>query len=106
MADNPLTLFCVTVGDTILNAFPVSIPSTDTVGILKNLIKDKKTNDFSDVDADKLSLWRASIPITDDYESPILLENLTDKEKLLPRTYISAVFTDDSTYIVVQRPQP
>ncbi|KAG0011529.1 hypothetical protein BGZ82_002975 [Podila clonocystis] len=108
MTDNPLTLFSLADGDPISNAFPVSIPSTDTVGTLKDLIKAKKTNDFGDIDADKLTLWRVSIPNIIDNESPILLDMLTDKKKLLPRTYISALFTDglpdDSTYILVRRP--
>ncbi|KAG0035316.1 hypothetical protein BGZ81_009812 [Podila clonocystis] len=110
MTNNPLTLFCLADGNPTSNAFSIKIPTNDTIHDLKKLIKAEKTNDFSDVDADKLTLWRVSIPIDDDNEIPIWLDSLTDKKKLLPRTYISVLFTDglpdEFTYILVQRPQP
>ncbi|KAG0036954.1 hypothetical protein BGZ82_003403 [Podila clonocystis] len=95
MNDNNLTLFRLTDGDPTSIAFPVSIPSTDTVGTLKKLFKTEKSPEFDDVAADKLTLWRISIPIIDNNESPILLDILTDKKKLLPRTYISACLPTD-----------
>ncbi|KAG0302864.1 hypothetical protein BGZ97_002144, partial [Linnemannia gamsii] len=55
------------------NAFPVEIESTKTIGSLKELFKAKKTNDFQDVDADRLTLWRVSIPDDDDNDFPVLL---------------------------------
>ncbi|KFH63329.1 hypothetical protein MVEG_10739 [Podila verticillata NRRL 6337] len=66
MTDNRLTLFCLIDGEAMFNAFSVKISSGDTVDDLKDLIKAKKTNDFSDLDADKLTLWRVSIPDDDD----------------------------------------
>ncbi|KAF8923608.1 hypothetical protein BGZ58_002744, partial [Dissophora ornata] len=111
MADTRLTLFCLVDGDTTSHAFPLSASTTFTVGELKELIKSKKTNDFSDVDADKLTLWRVSIPITDDDdESPILLSNVAnnDKKKLGPATDVAEVFSDGvprkTVNVVVQRP--
>ncbi|KAF9323777.1 hypothetical protein BG006_001162 [Podila minutissima] len=78
---------------------------------LKTLIKAEKTNDFSDVDADKLTIWRVTIPIADDdNEIPIQLHNVAteDKKKLGPATRLSKVFSGDlpeeTIHIIVQRP--
>ncbi|KAG0342727.1 hypothetical protein BG000_002072 [Podila horticola] len=85
MADNPMSLFCLVDGEATSNAFSIKISSNDTVDDLKNLIKARKTNDFSDIDADKLTLWRVSIPITDDDdEIPIMLNNVTGNRKTRP----------------------
>ncbi|KAG0327580.1 hypothetical protein BG000_000894, partial [Podila horticola] len=94
------------------NAFPVEIESTKTIGDLRDLIKTKKTPEFDDIAADKLILWRVTIPITDDdNEIPILLNNVTsDKKKLGPATRLSKVFPEElpeeTIHIIVQRPPP
>ncbi|KAF9276720.1 hypothetical protein BGZ88_001564, partial [Linnemannia elongata] len=80
MDTKPLTLFCLVDGEATTNAFPVEIESTKTIGDLKELIKTEKTNDFSDFDAEKLTLTRLS--------------------KLFPES------SDDNMYILVQRPPP
>ncbi|KAF9579053.1 hypothetical protein BGW38_004853, partial [Lunasporangiospora selenospora] len=95
---------------TTSKAFSVEIESTKTVDGLKKLNKAEKSNAFSDVDADQLSLWRVSIP-DEDEETSILVDNvLNDKIKLSsPRTRLSKLFPespDDDTYIIVQRPPP
>ncbi|KAG0009098.1 hypothetical protein BGZ81_003632, partial [Podila clonocystis] len=66
MSDNRMSLFCLVDGEATANAFSVKVSSNDTVDDLKDLIKTKKTNDFSDIDANKLTLWRVSIPDDDD----------------------------------------
>ncbi|KAG9060857.1 hypothetical protein KI688_007926 [Linnemannia hyalina] len=63
MASSLLNLFCLVDGEGTSNAFSVKIASTDTVDDLKKLIKAEKTNNFSDVDADQLTLRRVSIPV-------------------------------------------
>ncbi|KAF9377350.1 hypothetical protein CPB97_010264 [Podila verticillata] len=97
---------------TTSQTFSVEIDPTKTVDGLKKLIKAEKTNDFSDVDADKLTIWRVSIPITDDDdEIPILLNNvINNKKKLGPATRISNAFPEElpeeTVHIIVQRPPP
>ncbi|KAG0340216.1 hypothetical protein BG000_000381 [Podila horticola] len=97
MTDSYLCLFCLVDGETTSNVFPVSTSAIMTVGELKKLIKAEKTNDFIGVDADKLTMWCVSIPITnDDDEIPILLNNVTsDKKKLGPATRLSKVFPEE-----------
>ncbi|KAG0011591.1 hypothetical protein BGZ81_002101, partial [Podila clonocystis] len=81
-----------------------------SVDHLKDLIKAKKAPRFDDIAADELTLWRVSIPITDSDDLPILLDNVTDKDKkkLLPVTVLSKVFPEDlseeTINIIVQRP--
>ncbi|KAG9062146.1 hypothetical protein KI688_006478 [Linnemannia hyalina] len=48
MTNNLLNLFCLVDGEGTSNEFSVTIPSTDTVDDLKNLIKDKKIPRFDD----------------------------------------------------------
>ena len=115
MTNNHLTLFCLVDGETTSNAFKIkNIPSSNDVDDLRKAIKDEKAIDFSDIDADKLTLWRVSIhiPEDDDDEIPILLNNIVtkDKKKLGPATRLSKVFPtelpDETIHIIVQRPPP
>ncbi|KAI8349336.1 hypothetical protein B0O80DRAFT_531872 [Mortierella sp. GBAus27b] len=100
-----LRLFCLVEGDPTSMVFPVKIPSDYTVGDLKDLIKAKKSLEFHDVDANKLTLWDVVLT-TSDSELPITLAFFKDAKKLLPREVLSSAFTgppDDDIYIVVQR---
>ena len=72
-------------------------------------MKDKNAVEFTDVDAKSLTLWRVSIPITDeDDEVPIVLNFFDEKKKLGPATRLSKVFPEDlpeeTIHIIVQRP--
>ncbi|KAG0195906.1 hypothetical protein BGX28_000397, partial [Mortierella sp. GBA30] len=109
MTHSHLTLFCLVDGGSTSQAFSVEIDREKTVDHLKKLIKTEKTNVFSDVDADQLTLWRVSIP--DEHQgSVITIDALEDKTELnKPRALLSMVFDkppDDNTYILVQRPPP
>ncbi|KAG0363877.1 hypothetical protein BGX24_004833, partial [Mortierella sp. AD032] len=122
MTDNRLRLFCLVNGEATSNAFPIEIESTKTIGDLKELIKTKKANDFQDVDADKLTLWRVSISVADDNNDdnddddedlPILLVNVlkNDKKRLKAVTQkVTDVFgyepAENTIHIIVQRPIP
>jgi len=54
-----LTLNCWILGDEIRRIFFVKVASSDTVGILKDEIKEKKHR-FHRIDADTLYLWKVS----------------------------------------------
>ncbi|KAG0246542.1 hypothetical protein BG011_002390, partial [Mortierella polycephala] len=105
MAD--LTLFCLVDGEPTSRAFPLSTPSSQTSGGLKNLVKIKKTPVFDDIDADQLTVWQVSIPATED-EAPIVLDTLNEKKKLMPTDDLSDVFIEKppkkTIHIIVQRP--
>ncbi|KAG0273467.1 hypothetical protein BGZ96_004838, partial [Linnemannia gamsii] len=109
MTDNTLTLFCLVDGEATSQAFPVEIESTKTIGDLKDAIKAKKAPEFDDTAANKLTLWRVSIPKVKQ-SSAITIDSLGDKTELNePRTRLSLLFPespDDNTYILVQRPPP
>ncbi|KAG0354094.1 hypothetical protein BG005_006763 [Podila minutissima] len=108
MTDIRLTLFCVVEGETPSNAFPVEIESTKTTGHLKNLIKAKKTKNFHDVAADKLTIWKVSI--SDEEERTVLLDNFPDRTKLKATRDLSEAFTEEppkkTVHIIVERPSP
>ncbi|KAG0249979.1 hypothetical protein DFQ27_009685, partial [Actinomortierella ambigua] len=108
-----LTLFCLVDGASTSRAFPVNISPDDSMDDLKKLIKAKKAPRFDDVAADKLTLWRVSIPASeDDDETSILIDNVTSdhKRKLSPLTRLTKVFPEElpeeTIHIIVQRPPP
>ncbi|KAG0367480.1 hypothetical protein BC939DRAFT_504160 [Gamsiella multidivaricata] len=106
-----LTLFCLTDGEPTSNAFSVKIPSTETVYSLKKLIKAEKTVTFADVDADKLTLWRVSVPVVAaNIHNVVFLNEIDSKTELVPTTRLSKVFTEEPPeeviHIIVQRPRP
>ncbi|KAF9303151.1 hypothetical protein BGZ74_004248 [Mortierella antarctica] len=115
MTDNHRTLFCLVDEETPSNAFPVKIELAKTVGHLKKLIKTEKTNNFHDVDANELTLWKVSILVADDddNELPIIINKIpkSDKKKLkVVKNKISDVFGNEPDemmiHIIVQRPLP
>ncbi|KAF9370048.1 hypothetical protein CPB97_003059, partial [Podila verticillata] len=107
MTDKNLTLFCIVDGESVSHAFQIkNIPLSDDVDDLKDAIKAKKTNDFSDVDANNLVLWRVTIP-NNKKGSAITPDDLEDKTKLAdPTAPLSALSLDNNIYVIVQRPLP
>ena len=87
-----ITLFCLIKGNTTANAFPVDIEKDQLVGHLRKVIKAEKAPEFDNFPADKLKLWKVTIP--DDQND--LLSNLTlnDGDELLATKKISKYFPD------------
>ncbi|KAG0337159.1 hypothetical protein BG004_007755, partial [Podila humilis] len=111
MSNSNLTLFCLVDGETTSNAFPVEIESTKTIGSLKDVIRAKKVNDFSDVDADKLTLWCVNHSVNAaNRHQPLLLTSMGSATELDPLSDIAAVFPTSlpkgTVHIIVQRPPP
>ncbi|KAF8977857.1 hypothetical protein BGZ46_007074, partial [Entomortierella lignicola] len=102
-----IKLFCVIDKDATV--FPVEVAVDDSIGGLKKRIKEEKPIDLSDVDADKLSLWKISIPSAP--KRIITLDNLEaeDKTELDDSTAdISELFDQDppknTIHIIIERP--
>src|SRR4051812_16630066 len=91
------TLFCHVNGDPPDSVFPVKIDKKESVGILKDAIKEKKSNAFQGIDADQLTLWRVSIP--GDNHQALANLNLKNDEQgvqmLSSLSRISVVFPDE-----------
>ncbi|KAF9368727.1 hypothetical protein CPB97_004301, partial [Podila verticillata] len=116
---NNLKFFCLVDGES--TPFPVEIEPAKTIGELKDAMKEKKSPEFDDIAADKLTLWRVSIPLPDDNNDdddddddlPILLNNISkiDRRKLKTVTNkVSDVFGNEPDekmiHVIVQRPPP
>ncbi|KAG1792983.1 uncharacterized protein HD556DRAFT_1527757 [Suillus plorans] len=89
------------------NIFPVKIALTDTVGNLKELIKENKPA-FRDLDADTLRLWKVDLPVDDTLESNIDNLKPDHKKALSPVDPMFEVFDTPPQrkhlHIVVQPP--
>ncbi|KAF9136473.1 hypothetical protein BG015_003122, partial [Linnemannia schmuckeri] len=111
MTNSPLTLFCLVDGQSTSKAFPVSIPSAESVGELKKHIKVEKAPRFDDLAADELTLWRVSIPVVPaDKHKPIVLDEVDSATDLDPTDDVFDNFSDKppkkAIYNIVQRPPP
>ena len=98
-------------GQSLNNIFKVNIKPNNDVSDLKEAIKNKNRNDFADIDAHKLTLWRVSISSDDDNElKGLKLENNHDKgiKMMKPLERISLAFSDNPTenhiHVIVQPP--
>src|SRR4051812_45711002 len=102
-----ITLLCLVKGNTSENAFSVKISRDEPISELKDAIKAKKQNDFAGIDADRLKLWKVTIP--DDQDD--LLSNLTlnERDELLATKKISKYFPDsppeEHIHVIVKLPR-
>jgi hypothetical protein len=106
-----LSLWCLVDGQSTSRAFLVQIAPDSSVDQLKDKIKEKKANEFSDVDADMLNLWRVSIPVVRaDRQRPIVLNDLESSVELDPTDDVSDVFKEEPSkktiHIIIQFPPP
>ncbi|KAG0045505.1 hypothetical protein BGZ83_009310, partial [Gryganskiella cystojenkinii] len=91
MTDNQWTLFCLIDGED--TPFSIQIPSSKTIDELKKAIKAEKTPEFDDMAADKLTLWKVSIPVLPKKDrTQISLADVSSKVELDETDDLSAVF--------------
>ncbi len=93
-------LFCSVHPDA--EPFGVKIEEDETVSELKEYIKDKKSNEFAVVDADRLKLWKWNKPSDK-------VGDLNIKDVLDPRRTVGDVFGFDTphkgcTHIIIKAP--
>jgi hypothetical protein len=62
-----IKVFCLILGNN--SPFPVKIAESDTIGDLKDKIKEKKSETLKGVEADKLVLWMVRVSLTDECHS-------------------------------------
>jgi hypothetical protein len=87
-----LSLTCYLLGDDINRYFIVEIEETESVSILKDLIKEKKAHHLDHVAASDLDIWKVDLPITLLKKSLDELSKLDDNNSLLPDVELSEVF--------------
>ena len=97
-----ITLSCLVAGENPYdNAFNVKVNKTEAVSELRDAIKEKKQNDFANVDADKLKLWKVDISLEEENNKFELVNtkinvNIKDElegEELPPLSKISKHFS-------------
>ncbi len=107
MTDQRLNFLCLVDGES--TSFPVGIESTKTIGDLKDEIKAKQSPDFDDIVANKLTLWRVSIPLLPKKDRKcISLIDVATKDELDEIDDLFEVFDEPlpkkTIHIIVQRP--
>ena len=102
-----ITLLCLVKGNTTASAFAVDIDREKLVSHLKDAIKAKKQNDFAGVDADRLKLWKVSIP--GDQDDQLRNLSLEDSDELLAIRKISKYFPnsppEEHIHVLVEPPE-
>ena len=102
-----ITLLCLVKGNTTANAFPVDIEKDQLVGHLRKVIKAEKAPEFDNFPADKLKLWKVTIP--DDHVDPLGNLTLNDRDELLATKKISKYFPDsppeEHIHVIVKLPR-
>ncbi|KAF9140314.1 hypothetical protein BGX30_006723 [Mortierella sp. GBA39] len=110
MTDNPPTPCCPIDGQSTSNADPVSIPSAEAVGVLKELTKHKRPPEFDDVAADKFTLRRVLTKDDDNDDATIVLDSVPEpeKKKLRATSELSDIFEETppkkTIHTIIQRP--
>ena len=103
-----MTLNCWVRGQEFHRIFPVKISPTQTVGVLKDNIKNDKPLDFCDIDADALSLYKVSLADDEDLEQALEGLTLGPHGWLRPMEPLSLVFPtpppERHVHIVVTTP--
>ena len=77
-----LQLNCWIVGDQASQIFPVKIPNTESIGTLKEAIKDKNQQVFHGINAHTLALWKDSIPVDCDLQERLANLDFTNESQL------------------------
>lgn len=108
-----LSLDCWVHGTNGRRTFPVEISRTETVGALREVIKNKKPVDFGAIDADALDLYHLEGSLPDDsqrLEAELKKLTLHDKPILGPRLKLSKLFPesdgddDERPFIIIKAP--
>jgi hypothetical protein len=103
-----LELNCWVKGDELGHVFPVKIARIESVGELRNKIKEEKRPQFDDIPADHLVLYTVSVCLNDlATQSPE--PDLTAMTRLSQSDKLTKVFPEvpdrEYQYIIVQRPE-
>jgi hypothetical protein len=107
-----LELNALVFGDNQSQVFPVKIAATESVGTLKEAIKEKK-HAFEHVDADTLNIFKVSFPEDDDLDATLKrFRPEHDPEKGVhhlssPMKRLNGVFgnpIDEHIHVIVQSP--
>ena len=109
MEVDQLEVFCVIDGEYKL--FPIKIPSSESVGILKNKIKDKTKNTLANFDAHQLHLYYVEIPKFDEMtkgaREQVINQKLSEHPELGVRKKLADIFPNgvkEEMLIIVQAP--
>jgi Crinkler effector protein N-terminal domain len=102
-------LNCLVLGDDPSCLFPVKIAATESVGILRDAIKDKKKPELDHVAAGSLLLWKVSIPLNESFKNNLSKLDLVEQRPLLPEQELVEIFTGPPpakrhVHIVVKAP--
>jgi hypothetical protein len=103
-----VTLFCLIQGNlpAVTHAFPVKVSKDETIGELKDAIKEKSSQSFAGIDAKDIKLWKVEIP--DDHYDELSNISFQDQDELLPTKKISKYFPDspaeEHIHVIVEQP--
>ncbi len=102
-----LSINCFVLGGNPSEVFTLEILETESVSILKALIKEERSTRLNHVDASDLTAWKVSLPM-DTITPELTLDDVESCQKLYPVKKISSIFgealVDEHVHILVQAP--
>lgn len=110
----PLELNCLVLGNDPSRVFPVQIAGTESVGALRESIKDKKKLAFDDVPAHTLNIFMVSLPVNDnlgavlkrfrpEHDPNTGVHYLSNPAKRLKEAFENSI--DKHIHVIVQPPR-
>jgi hypothetical protein len=108
----PIILWCWVRGSTSI--FDITVGKDNRVSKIKEVIKERKPNDFAKIDADRLKLLKLKNPVSDEHISDI--QNLTlqdnkdevslmkDMRKIVTYWPDDQAHSEDLIHVIVEAP--
>src|SRR2546421_7221769 len=97
-------IFCVILGEKIENSLPIDIKVNETVGDLKNSIKERAHFDFP---AHTMNLWRVNITMNKENQQRVIYAKDIKEYKgevLLPNKCINELFSKSGDISIIVQP--
>lgn len=107
MSEN-IELFCYVIGDEANDVFAIEISSSRSVAHLKDSIRDELKPRFDNIPANKLVLWKVSIPVDDNLQQNVDSYDFEENGNLMPVKRLSGLFPQppnpEHVHILVRPP--
>ena len=98
MSGTIISLYCWVIGTPATKIFTIKIEYDETWGNVKDAIKEEEKNDFADIDADTLDLWKVRQCVISHIVAQIPIQKVTiDRSRLESEDFWKSVMVTNFT---------